>query len=89
MKIIRISLIALAAILLAGCGGSQQNQEETTQERVEQVETTIISRSTIQRVVEFSTTLMGYETVNIYSAIAHHTSLPAGSFAWQATSLPF
>jgi hypothetical protein len=27
MKIIRISLIALAAILLAGCGGSQQNQE--------------------------------------------------------------
>jgi len=65
MKIIRISLIALVAMLLASCGTSQQNQEETTQERIEQVETTAISRSVIRRVVDFSTTLMGYETVNI------------------------
>ena len=82
MKIIRISLIAFMAIALVGCGGSQQKQEETTQERVEQVETTTIGRSTIQRVVEFSTTLMGYETVNISPSLTgkiEHIYVEVGS----------
>ncbi len=82
MKIIRNSLIALMAIALVGCGGSQQKQEETTQERVEQVETTTIRRSTIRRVVEFSTTLMGYETVNISPSLTgkiEHIYVEVGS----------
>lgn len=82
MKIIRISLIAFMAIALVGCGGSQQKQEETTQERVEQVETTTIGRSTIRRVVDFSTTLMGYETVNISPSLTgkiEHIYVEVGS----------
>jgi len=82
MKIIRISLIALTAILFTSCGGTRQKQEEITQERVEQVETTTISRSVIRRVVEFSTTLMGYETVNIAPSLTgkiEHIYVEVGS----------
>ena len=56
--------ISAAALLLAGCGKKQQNAAPTA-ERVEQVETTTVSRSTVTRSLEVSSTLQGWQTMNI------------------------
>ena len=60
-----IAAISAAALLLAGCGQKQQQNAAPTAERVEQVETTTVSRSTVTRSLEVSSTLQGWQTMNI------------------------
>ena len=57
--------ISAAALFLAGCGQKQQQNAAPTAERVEQVETTTVSRSTVTRSLEVSSTLQGWQTMNI------------------------
>ena len=63
MNIRTAASILCSAALLVSCGPKQTQTE--MEERVEIVETSPITRSTISRVLEFSTTLQGYKTVNI------------------------
>lgn len=58
-----LGVAAFAAISLAGCK-QQQSQTETVQ-REELVETTVISRQQITRILDFSTNLEGYQTENV------------------------
>ena len=65
MKIRFLTLAAAAALILAGCGQKQQKNAVQTAERVEQVETTVVKRSTVTRSLEVSSTLQGWQTMNI------------------------
>ena len=55
-------MMAALAVLAVACGKQTQQQAE---DRVELVETTVIGMSDISRELEFSTTLEGWQTVNI------------------------
>ena len=61
MKIKAIAIITAVA-LLSGCGA---NTEDASEERVEQVRTTPLAYQEVSRQIEFSTTLQGYEEMNI------------------------
>lgn len=61
MKIKAIAIITAVA-LLSGCGA---NTEDTSEERVEQVRTTPLAYQEVSRQIELSTTLQGYEEMNI------------------------
>ena len=61
MKIKAIAIITAAA-LLSGCGA---NTEEVSQDRVEQVRTTPLAYQEVSRQIKLSTTLQGYEEMNI------------------------
>lgn len=63
MKARFIPIAALAALTVISCGPKQETV--TNEVREELVETSTISVSEIARVLDFSTTLEGYETVNI------------------------
>ena len=63
MKSRFFSLLAIAAFLAAACGGKQEQQQ--SEQRTELVETTTIAMSDISRVLEFSTTLEGWQTLNV------------------------
>ena len=57
-------LLGLAAVAaLASCG--QKNTTEVEQDRKEIVETTVLAESEISRVLKFSTTLEGYQTMSV------------------------
>ena len=62
MKIKAIATITACAALLSGCGA---NTEEVSQDRVEQVRTTPLAYQEVSRQIELSTTLQGYEEMNI------------------------
>lgn len=55
--------LLLAAFLTASCGGKQTDQQ--MEQRAEIVETATLSTSDISRVLEFSTTLEGWQTLNV------------------------
>lgn len=61
MKIKAIAIITAVA-LLSGCGA---NTEDVSEERVEQVRTTPLAYQEVSRQIELSTTLQGYEEMNI------------------------
>lgn len=64
MTLKQLTLIAsFAALLLSGCGPKQV--QETAVERVEQVETTKLQKQEISRILDISTTLQGYQTMNV------------------------
>ena len=65
MKIRILTIAAMAALLLTGCGRKQQQTAAPTADRVEQVETTVVARSTVTRSLEVSSTLQGWQTMNI------------------------
>ena len=67
MKFAKPILIASVLIAVTACG---PKQEENKEARVEPVETTVLKKTTISRVLEFSTTLQGYQTVNIAPSIS-------------------
>ena len=64
MKIRILTIASMAALLLTGCGRKQQTAIPTA-DRVEQVETTVVARSTVTRSLEVSSTLQGWQTMNI------------------------
>ena len=65
MKIRILTIASIAALLLTGCGRKQQQTAIPTADRVEQVETTVVARSTVTRSLEVSSTLQGWQTMNI------------------------
>jgi RND family efflux transporter MFP subunit len=65
MNIRFLTIAAAATLLLAGCGQKQQKAAVQTGERVEQVETTVVARSTVTRSLAVSSTLQGWQTMNI------------------------
>ncbi len=67
MNLNRISVVAVSLIILASCGGKKVTEQ--VEEKVEQVRTEIIKKSTISREVELSTTLQGYETMSVAPSV--------------------
>ncbi|MDD2594503.1 MAG: efflux RND transporter periplasmic adaptor subunit [Bacteroidales bacterium] len=67
MKLTKLTLFACMAFALAGCMGKQT--EKVAEARVEQVETTKLAKTEISRIVDFSTTLQGYQTMNIAPSV--------------------
>ena len=63
MKSRIFSLLALVVMLAASCGGQKEQQQ--VEQRAELVETAPLTISDITRELEFSTTLEGWQTVNI------------------------
>ena len=63
MKIKAIATITACAALLCGCGGN--NTADVAEERVEQVRTTPLAYQEVSRQIELSTTLQGYDQMNI------------------------
>ena len=65
----RSTLLLLAALtaVIAACGDKQAVQQD--QERVELVETTALALSDISRELEFSTTLEGWQTLNVAPSV--------------------
>ena len=63
MKRSSILLVAALAVLAAACGGKQTEQQ--MEQRVEQVETAALALSDISRELEFSSTLEGWQTLNV------------------------
>ena len=63
MKIKAIATITACAALLSGCGGNRT--ADVAEERVEQVRTTPLAYQEVSRQIELSTTLQGYDQMNI------------------------
>ncbi len=65
-KSFRTVVIAGLAVILASCGSSPKQAEPAeAAERIEKVRVESLQKSKISRNIELSTTLMGYETMNI------------------------
>ena len=67
MKKSNIVLGLTALAVLAGCG--PKNTTEVEKERQEIVETTVLHESEISRVLKFSTTLEGYQTMSVAPSV--------------------
>ena len=67
MKSRIFSLLALVVMLAASCGGQKEQQQ--VEQRAELVETAPLTISDITRELEFSTTLEGWQTVNVAPSV--------------------
>lgn len=67
MKTRIYSAVAIAALTLASCGQKQVEEQNTVREEL--VETTRIYEQEISRDLEFSTTLQGYQTINVAPSV--------------------
>ena len=66
MRIRTLSFCAAAALMLVACAG---NEKKDAVELIQQVETSAVARTTVNRVVDLSTTLQGYLTQNVAPSI--------------------
>ena len=72
-KTIRTATIALVLCALAACGGKGENQKATTvKKEAEKVKVLTLESERIAKTLELSTTLEGYETMNISPSITGH-----------------
>lgn len=72
-KVLKIALIGLASIAMAACGGKKGSQEaSTTKKETEKVMVTELQKKRIAKQLELSSTLEGYETMNIAPSITGH-----------------
>lgn len=72
---IKTATIALALFGLAACGGSKQDDNKaatTTKKEAEKVQVLTLQSERIAKTLELSTTLEGYETMNISPSITGH-----------------
>ena len=67
MKSRIFSLMLITAFVAASCGGQQAQQQ--VEQRAELVETATLATSEISRELEFSTTLEGWQTLNVAPSI--------------------
>lgn len=73
MKTVKNAILIFSVLVFVACDQTQKsdNSTTTTQEsRVEQVQTSPLSKTTISRTIDLSTTLQGYETVNISPSLS-------------------
>lgn len=88
MKFKALSLLGIAALALVSCQGQQQVQQEVVREEL--VSTTPIKVSEINRTLEFSTTLQGYQTMNVAPSVTgriEHIYVEVGSSVQQGAML--
>ena len=73
-KIATKAIVLAAAALLAACGGGKaaDKQATTTQKEAEKVKVLTLQKERIAKSLELSTTLEGYETMNISPSITGH-----------------
>ncbi|MBR3529504.1 MAG: efflux RND transporter periplasmic adaptor subunit [Bacteroidales bacterium] len=73
-KIFRIAFIVIAAVSIAACGGKKNEAKSATtnKKEVEKVKVQEIKSQRIAKQLELSTTLEGYETMNISPSITGH-----------------
>ncbi len=72
-KTIRIATLALAALTLAACGGKGADKTATTTKKeAEKVKVLTLASERIAKSLELSSTLEGYETMNIAPSITGH-----------------
>src|SRR5574344_247812 len=68
MKTIKNTMLIALVVVFASCGKTEKAADSTdmkAEERVEQVQTSPLEKQTISRELELSTTLQGYETMNV------------------------
>lgn len=66
MKTIQnLTILAGATLLFVGCGLNKTKETVAEEVRVVQVKTQVLKKQTISRVIDLSTTLQGYETMNV------------------------
>lgn len=65
MKTRKILTLACVALAAASCGTADKQEQAAAEQRVEQVKTQPVEKREITRQLEISTTLQGYETMNI------------------------
>jgi len=66
MKTIQnLTILAGATLLFVGCGLDKTKETVAEEVRVVQVKTQVLKKQTISRVIDLSTTLQGYETMNV------------------------
>ena len=88
MKRSSILLLTALAVLATACGGKQAEQQ--VEERAELVETTTLALSDITRELEFSTTLEGWQTVNVAPSVTgkiEHIYVEVGTSVGAGTML--
>lgn len=72
-KYIKTAALALAAFSLAACGGKGgDNAATTTKKEAEKVKVLTLASERISKTLELSTTLEGYETMNIAPSLTGH-----------------
>ena len=72
-KIVRTTILFLAVTVIAACGGkSEERQATTTKKEAEKVKVQTLQNERIAKRLELSTTLEGYETMNISPSITGH-----------------
>lgn len=72
-KIVRYTVLFLAVTIMAACGGKSENrQATTTKKEAEKVKVQTLQSERIAKQLELSTTLEGYETMNISPSITGH-----------------
>ena len=72
-KIVRIAVIALAVVSLAACGGKGGDKAATTTKKeAEKVKVQTLQSERIAKSLELSSTLEGYETMNIAPSVTGH-----------------
>ena len=74
-KYFRIAVIALAALSMVACGGKSGDNSKgatTTQKEAERVKVLTLQNERIAKTLELSSTLEGYETMNISPSLTGH-----------------
>ena len=88
MKRYFLLIPALAALIVSACGGQQTQQQ--VEQRVELVETASLALSDISRELEFSTTLEGWQTLNVAPSLTgkiEHIYVEVGTNVGSGTML--
>ena len=88
MKRFFLFIPAFAALVVSACGGQQTQQQ--MEQRVELVETAALALSDISRELEFSTTLEGWQTLNVAPSLTgkiEHIYVEVGTNVGSGTML--
>ena len=88
MKRFFLFIPAFAALVVSACGGQQAQQQ--VEQRVELVETASLALSDISRELEFSTTLEGWQTLNVAPSLTgkiEHIYVEVGTNVGSGTML--
>jgi len=72
-KAFNVAAIALTALSLAACGGKKQEATPSQDKEAEKVIVQELKAERIAKTIELSTTLEGYETMNVSPSISGHS----------------
>ncbi|MDR1112329.1 MAG: efflux RND transporter periplasmic adaptor subunit [Bacteroidales bacterium] len=68
----RTFCLLLTVALTLSLGGCKKKNGQQEEEKIEKVETTVINSERISRIINYSTTLQGYETMNVAPSLTGH-----------------